>query len=118
MQTACYYFTFCRELLQTRLSFEFSENLTYDPIVSGARVDSTSKVCSSAMLVYRFVRIEKCYLRVEPNFITSIRNFIQIGPAVLELNNADRHGSACTLLFQAHRARNAQQMNKSMEQGP
>jgi hypothetical protein len=39
---------------------------------------------------YRLEEIVKYNLRVVPNCITSIPNFIQIRPAVLELNHADR----------------------------
>jgi hypothetical protein len=39
---------------------------------------------------YRLQEIEKYDFRVDSNGITSIPNFIQICPAVLELNHADR----------------------------
>jgi hypothetical protein len=83
----------------------------YSPIASGASVDPTSQVCSPAMLVLPIVG--NCVVRfwVVPNGITSIPNFIQTRPAVLEFKHVDRrtdrHGWRYMRSFHAHRAKKA-----------
>jgi hypothetical protein len=73
--------------------FVFSEiynhKSLYGPIVSGGTVNTTSQFRSSAMLVLRLWEIEKYDMRIDFNGTTSIPHFIQIHPAVVELNHAD-----------------------------
>jgi hypothetical protein len=82
------YFTLLREFLY----FPNNYNLTplYGPTASGAIVKSTSQFPSPAMLVSLTAGIRKYGSRIYPNGITSIPNFIQIRPSLLELNIADR----------------------------
>jgi hypothetical protein len=60
---------------------------------------------------YRLHEIKKYDFRVDPDGIMSIPNFIQICPAVLELNHADRRtdrrGKPYLDSFHAHRANKA-----------
>jgi hypothetical protein len=51
---------------------------------------SPHKFVRPPCLYYRLHETEKYDFRVDPNGIISISNFIQIRPAVLELNHADR----------------------------
>jgi hypothetical protein len=62
----------------------------YGLIASGANVDPTSQFLRPPCWYYRSEKIEKYDFRVAPNGIMSIPNFIQIFPAVLQLNHADR----------------------------
>jgi hypothetical protein len=57
------------------------------------------------------MEIKKYDFLVDPNGIMSIPNFIQIWPAVLELNQADIQADMvsyiCMYSFHAHHAKNA-----------
>jgi hypothetical protein len=62
LQPLCCYFTLYKELLNQ--SLYFTEIYNHDPIVSGAGVDPTSQICSSAMLVLWFQETEMYGFRV------------------------------------------------------
>jgi hypothetical protein len=75
-------------------------------------IPTSHKACSSAMLVLSIVGNFKKYdFGVVPNGIMPIPNFIQIRPAVLEFNHANRrtdtHDQPYMRLFHAQRAKNA-----------
>jgi hypothetical protein len=80
---------------------------------SGASVDRTSQVCSSAMLGLPI--IENCEARFYgvPQWHKSVPDLIQICSVVLELNQADgrtdRHDQPYMRSLHAHRAKHAQQ---------
>jgi hypothetical protein len=56
---------------------------------------------------YQLQEIVKYDFWVVPNGITSIPNFIQIHPVVLELNHVDRHDQPYMHSFHAHCTKNA-----------
>jgi hypothetical protein len=96
------------------LSIIYNHTSLYCPVGSGATVDPTSQIYSSAMLILPIVGNWKCDFGVEPSGIKSIQNFIQIRPGVLELKHADRRTDRKTWqapyimrLFHAHRAKTA-----------
>jgi hypothetical protein len=90
LQQPYYYFTLYEELIQ---SFVFSINLyhtsLYGPIASGAVSIPPDKFLRPPCWYYRLKEIENYDFRAVPNGIMSILNFIQIRPAVIELNHTD-----------------------------
>jgi hypothetical protein len=61
---------------------------------------------------YRLYETEIYDFRLDPNIIMCIRNFIEIRPAVLKLNHADRQAQLHTCSFNAHRTKNAHRIRK------
>jgi hypothetical protein len=92
MQPLCCYFTLYKESFPKVLYFPktYYHTSLYGPTVNGASVDPTSQVCSFAMLALPIVGNWKYVFSVVLNGITSMPKFIQIPPAVLEMNYADR----------------------------
>lgn len=81
------YFYYTNDYYQSSI---FSLNrLPYITVLSTARdasVGSTPQVCPSAMLILTIVKSEKYDFRVCLNGIRSVPDFIQMCPAVLDLN--------------------------------
>lgn len=72
------------------LSKIFYHTSFYRPTASGANVDPTSEVSSSAMLVLIIAGNKKVLFYGRPPWKTSIQNWIQIRPRIQELNFTDR----------------------------
>lgn len=62
----------------------------YDAIVSATSDKPTSLARSSAIFVLSIIRNKKYDFKADLNGTLSITNFIQMRPAVLESNHADR----------------------------
>lgn len=62
----------------------------YNPITSGISANPTLQVHFSAMLELPTAGNLNVQFYVDPNSITSIINFVQIRPVVLELNHVER----------------------------
>jgi hypothetical protein len=93
MQPPCCYFTFYKELLFESVLF-FRKSFTIHHSMALLQVAlmliPPHKFVRPPCCYYLLHKIEKYNFRLVPNGITLMPNFIQICPAVLELNHADR----------------------------
>jgi hypothetical protein len=71
------------------------------PTACGASVDTPHKFVRPSCY-YQLQEIEKCNFMVASSGITSTPNFIQIHPAILKLNHADRHDQPYTCFHFMH----------------
>jgi hypothetical protein len=91
MQLPCYYFTYNKELICTKICIFRKSTIHYCIALLQVALVSTPphKFVRPPCWYYRLYEIEEYDFRVVLNGMTSIPNFIQIRPAVLYLNHED-----------------------------